>query len=84
MNADLAPLVSFILPGGAPAAAYLHLARTVVRRAERLMTALEVAEPLNPAALRYVNRLSDHLFQLARLLNDKGAKDVLWRPGANR
>ena len=84
MNAELAPLGSFILPGGAPAAAYLHLARTVVRRAERLMTALEVAEPLNPAALRYVNRLSDHLFQLARLLNDKGAKDVLWRPGANR
>ena len=84
LNAELAPLRSFILPGGSPASAHLHLARAVVRRAERLMTALSAAEPVNPAALRYVNRLSDHLFVLARHLNDKGAGDVLWRPGANR
>jgi cob(I)alamin adenosyltransferase len=84
MNAELSPLDSFILPGGEAAAAYLHLARTVARRAERLMTALDAEQALNPAALRYVNRLSDHLFVLARLLNDKGKKDILWRPGANR
>jgi cob(I)alamin adenosyltransferase len=84
MNESLAPLNSFILPGGSPAAAHLHLARTVVRRAEREMTALAETEPVNAAAIRYVNRLSDHLFVLARWLNDKGRRDVLWSPGANR
>lgn len=84
MNADLSDLTSFILPGGSPAAAQLHLARTVVRRAERLVTALAEAEPVNPLAIAYVNRLSDHLFVMARWLNGKGAGDVLWTPGANR
>jgi cob(I)alamin adenosyltransferase len=84
MNDALAPLSSFILPGGRPAAAYLHLARTVVRRAERLMTALAATDAVNPVALQYVNRLSDHLFVLARRLNDNGACDVLWVPGENR
>jgi cob(I)alamin adenosyltransferase len=84
MNAELAPLNSFVLPGGRPAAAYLHLARTVVRRAERLITELASREPVNPEAVKYVNRLSDHLFVLGRHLNDKGAADVLWVPGANR
>jgi cob(I)alamin adenosyltransferase len=83
-TAELAPLTSFILPGGAAAAAHLHLARTVVRRAERAVAALAEAEPINPAALRYVNRLSDLLFVLARRANDGGRADVLWRPGANR
>ncbi|SMH36970.1 cob(I)yrinic acid a,c-diamide adenosyltransferase [Azospirillum agricola] len=84
MNADLAPLTSFILPGGSPAAAHLHLARTVARRAERLMTDLARHEPVNPAALKYINRLSDHLFVLGRVVNGNGAGDVLWVPGANR
>jgi cob(I)alamin adenosyltransferase len=84
MNATLRPLDSFILPGGTPAAAYLHLARTVTRRAERLVCALAVAEPVNPEAAKYLNRLSDHLFVLGRRLNDNGAQDVLWRPGATR
>jgi cob(I)alamin adenosyltransferase len=84
INATLAPLDSFILPGGTPAAAYLHLARTVVRRAERLVSELAQAESVNPEALKYLNRLSDHLFVLGRRLNDSGARDVLWRPGANR
>jgi cob(I)alamin adenosyltransferase len=84
MNAKLAPLDSFILPGGKPAAAYLHLARTVTRRAERLMTALAEQQPVNPLAVAYINRLSDHLFVLARAINDNGAGDILWRPGANR
>ncbi|MFQ5765351.1 MAG: cob(I)yrinic acid a,c-diamide adenosyltransferase, partial [Rhodospirillales bacterium] len=84
MNAELEPLKSFILPGGTEAAAWLHLTRTVVRRCERLMTELAAAEAVNPEAIRYVNRLSDHLFVLARHLNDRGAKDVLWEPGANR
>jgi cob(I)alamin adenosyltransferase len=84
MNADLAPLTSFILPGGSPAAAHLHLARTVVRRAERLMTDLARGEPVGAAALKYVNRLSDHLFVLSRVVNRNGADDVLWVPGANR
>ena len=84
MNAELAPLDSFVLPGGRPAAAYLHLARTVVRRAERLITELASRESVNPEAVKYVNRLSDHLFVLGRHLNDKGAADVLWVPGANR
>jgi len=84
MNARLAPLDSFVLPGGRPAAAYLHLARTVVRRAERLIAGLAAGEPVNPEAVKYVNRLSDHLFVLGRHLNDDGAADVLWVPGANR
>jgi len=84
MNAELAPLNSFVLPGGSAASAYLHLARTIARRAERDMTRLAEQGPVNPAAIRYINRLSDHLFVLARYENDKGAKDVLWKPGANR
>ncbi|HEY2070436.1 MAG TPA: cob(I)yrinic acid a,c-diamide adenosyltransferase [Rhizomicrobium sp.] len=84
MNAELSPLNSFILPGGSPAAAHLHLARTVARRAERLMVELAEAEPVNAAAIRYINRLSDHLFVAARFANDKGAADVLWVPGQNR
>ncbi|MFN4089155.1 MAG: cob(I)yrinic acid a,c-diamide adenosyltransferase [Alphaproteobacteria bacterium] len=84
MNARLAPLRSFVLPGGTPAAAHLHMARSVTRRAERMMTDLAGREPVNPAALRYVNRLSDHFFVMARHLNDEGARDVLWQPGANR
>jgi len=84
MNARLAPLQSFVLPGGSAAAAALHLARTIVRRAERLAVALSHAEPVNPAAIRYLNRLSDHLFVLSRHVNDDGARDVLWVPGANR
>jgi cob(I)alamin adenosyltransferase len=83
LNADLAPLTSFVLPGGTPGAAYLHLARTVVRRAEREMTALARAEAVNPEAIRYINRLSDLLFVLARGLNNGGAQDVLWEPGRN-
>ncbi len=84
MNASLAPLASFILPGGTPAAAHLHLARTIVRRAERLIAELALSQPVNPEALKYLNRLSDHLFVLGRRLNDNGAGDVLWIPGANR
>src|ERR1700691_3469234 len=84
MNAMRQPLASFILPGGTPAAAYLHLARTVTRRAERLVCALAVEEKVNPEAVKYLNRLSDHLFVLSRRLNDNGARDVLWRPGATR
>jgi len=83
LNAELSDLTSFILPGGTAAAAHLHLARTVVRRAERLITELAEKEPLNPACVQYVNRLSDHLFVLARHLNKRGQKDVLWAPGAN-
>ena len=86
LNAELAPLRSFILPGGRPAAAYLHLARTICRRAERLMVELaeKSSESVTPAALRYVNRLSDFLFVLARYANDKGGSDILWHPGLNR
>ncbi len=84
MNVELLPLESFVLPGGTPAAAYLHLARTVVRRAERLAVALAETHPVNPEALKYLNRLSDHLFVMGRHLNDRGARDVLWRPGAFR
>ena len=84
LNVALKPLNSFVLPGGKPAAAFLHLARTVTRRAERLVTELAAQEPVNPIAIHYLNRLSDHLFVLARYLNDKGAADVLWVPGANR
>jgi cob(I)alamin adenosyltransferase len=84
MNEALAPLDSFVLPGGSPCAAYLHLARTVSRRAERLVSELAAVETVNPEALKYINRLSDHLFVLSRRVNDNGAGDVLWRPGANR
>ncbi len=84
MNAELQPLTSFILPGGTPTSAYLHLARTVARRAERLICALSETEPVNAAAIRYINRLSDHLFVLARWENEKGQRDVLWVPGGNR
>ena len=83
MNGSLEPLKSFILPGGTEAAAWLHLARTVVRRAERRMTELATEEAMNDTAMKYVNRLSDHLFVLARTLNDGGKTDVLWRPGQN-
>ncbi|OHC74805.1 MAG: ATP:cob(I)alamin adenosyltransferase [Rhodospirillales bacterium RIFCSPLOWO2_12_FULL_58_28] len=81
LNAGLEPLDSFILPGGSPASACLHMARTVTRRAECLISGLA---GVNPAALCYVNRLSDHLFVLARHLNNDGADDVLWAPGTNR
>lgn len=84
MNAELAPLNSFILPGGTPAAAYLHLARTVTRRAERHICALAEHETVGANTIAYVNRLSDHLFVTARWLNAKGASDVLWIPGGNR
>lgn len=84
MNEELAPLTSFVLPGGSPVAAYLHLARTIVRRAERLMVELARSEQIGAPALKYVNRLSDHLFVASRFLNGKGAQDVLWTPGANR
>ena len=84
INEALSPLASFILPGGTPAAAALHLARAVVRRAERAAVAAAASMPLNPQALAYINRLSDHLFVLARLVNVAGGGDVLWRPGATR
>lgn len=81
-NADLAPLTSFILPGGTTLSAALHIARTVTRRAERLVAALAEAEPdTSPEALRYLNRLSDLLFVLGRVANSNGARDVLWVPG---
>jgi len=83
-NGDLAPLNSFILPGGSPAAAYLHLARTVVRRAERSMVELAQAEKVSPQAIRYANRLSDFLFVASRVVNDGGKNDVLWVPGKSR
>jgi cob(I)alamin adenosyltransferase len=86
LNDGLAPLRSFILPGGSPAASWLHLARTVCRRAERLMVELndKPDEGVSAAALKYVNRLSDFLFVAGRHANDKGARDVLWVPGQNR
>ena len=85
MTAELGPLKSFILPGGAPAAAALHLARTVSRRAERTAVALvATGEPVNPVAMRYLNRLSDYLFVAARQANDGGRADVLWQSGATR
>jgi cob(I)alamin adenosyltransferase len=84
MNGDLEPLASFILPGGEETAALLHLARTVTRRAERRMTALAAKRAINPEAIKYINRLSDHLFVLSRRLNDNGASDVLWVPGGAR
>ncbi len=84
MTATLPPLDSFVLPGGTPAAAHAHLARTVVRRAERLVVALAREEAVNPAVIRFLNRLSDHLFVLGRVLNEGGTADVKWVPGANR
>jgi cob(I)alamin adenosyltransferase len=86
LNAKLTPLTSFVLPGGTPAAAYLHLARTICRRAERTIVELAAApdEPVNDAAIHYVNRLSDFLFVASRAENNNGAGDVLWVPGQNR
>lgn len=84
MNADLAPLDSFVLPGGSPAPAAVHLARAVTRRAERSATAAAVEVAINPQALAYLNRLSDLLFVMARRLNGNGAGDVKWVPGASR
>lgn len=84
LNQVLPPLTSFILPGGSEAAARVHVARAAVRRAERAMTALGEGEPVNPAALAYINRLSDYLFVLARAINAAGSGDVLWVPGQNR
>jgi len=86
LNAKLAPLTSFVLPGGTPAAAYLHLARTICRRAERIIVELAAApgEPVNDAAIHYMNRLSDFLFVASRAENNNGAGDVLWVPGQNR
>jgi cob(I)alamin adenosyltransferase len=83
-NADLSPLDSFVLPGGSPASAHLHHARTVTRRTERDIVRLASEEPVTPAVLEYVNRLSDLLFVLARYLNDRGATDVRWKPGLHR
>jgi cob(I)alamin adenosyltransferase len=84
MNATLPALTSFILPGGTPGAAMAHLARTVVRRAERHVVTLAREEAVNPEIVRYLNRLSDHMFVLSRHMNGDGAGDVLWVPGANR
>lgn len=83
-NEDLAPLTSFVLPGGSEAAARLHVARASVRMAERAVVALSARERVNPAALAYINRLSDWLFTAARVANNNGAEDVTWVPGANR
>ena len=86
LNAELAPLRSFVLPGGSPAAAHLHLARTICRRAERLTAELmdRPGESVTPEVLKYLNRLSDDLFVASRYANGKGAGDVLWKPGENR
>ena len=84
MNASVAPLTSFVLPGGTAGAAHAHLARVTVRRAERRVVALSHVETVTPAVVRFLNRLSDHLFVLGRRLNHNGAADVLWVPGANR
>jgi cob(I)alamin adenosyltransferase len=83
-NDSLAPLTSFVLPGGSAASAYIHLARGIVRRCERDIVALAAVEPINKEALKYVNRLSDLLFVLARYLNGRGTSDVLWQPGLSR
>jgi len=84
MNEDLQPLSSFTLPGGSAAAAYLHLCRTIVRRAERRLVSIAEKEDINPIVIRYLNRLSDHAFVMSRALNNNGADDILWVPGANR
>jgi len=83
-NEHLNPLMSFVLPGGSPASAYLHLARTAIRRAERDLAELAANEPINAEALKYVNRVSDLFFVLGRYMNGRGTVDVLWKPGANR
>jgi len=84
LNSDMSALTSFILPGGSAPAAYLHQARTVARRAERMMVSLSAEADINPHALAYINRLSDFLFVAARWCNEQGANDVLWKPGASR
>ena len=84
LNEDLEPLSSFILPGGSEASARVHVARATTRAAERAMVALAAQDAVNPAALAYINRLSDLLFVLARVLNNNGRRDVQWVPGANR
>jgi cob(I)alamin adenosyltransferase len=86
LNKDLKPLTSFVLPGGSPAAAHLHLARTICRRAERIIVELSgrPGEKVSSEVIKYVNRLSDFLFVAARYLNDRGDSDVLWVPGQNR
>jgi cob(I)alamin adenosyltransferase len=84
MNETLAPLASFVLPGGTALAAHLHLARAICRRAEAAIVALAAQEPINDAAAKYANRLSDHLFVMARAANDGGMGDVLWIPGGTR
>ena len=83
-NSTLASLDSFVIPGGSHAAAHLHHARTVIRRAERCMTEIAYQEPVNPAALKYANRLSDLLFVLARNLNQQGQIEIVWQPGLHR
>jgi cob(I)alamin adenosyltransferase len=84
LNEKLSPLTSFILPGGSPAAAHLHLARAIARRAERAIVALADVETISPEAVKFANRLSDLLFVAARYANDQGRADLLWKPGANR
>jgi cob(I)alamin adenosyltransferase len=84
LNEKLSPLTSFILPGGTPAAAHLHLARAIARRAERAIVALAEVESISPEAVKYANRLSDLLFVAARYANDQGRADLMWKPGANR
>ena len=84
LNAKLSPLNSFVLPGGTAASAYLHLARTIARRAERIICALATVEKINPVSIKYINRLSDFLFVMARIANSNGDKDVLWEPAINR
>ncbi|WP_431281030.1 cob(I)yrinic acid a,c-diamide adenosyltransferase [Humitalea sp. 24SJ18S-53] len=84
MNQGVAPLRSFVLPAGTAAAAHAHMARTIVRRAERVTVSLAAKEPVNPAAIRYLNRLSDHLFVFARARNAEAGGDVTWTPGATR
>jgi cob(I)alamin adenosyltransferase len=84
LNDKLSPLTSFILPGGSPAAAHLHLARAIARRAERAIVALADVEAISPEAVKFANRLSDLLFVAARYANDQGRADLLWKPGANR
>jgi len=84
LNETLEPLTSFILPGGSPAAAHLHLARAIARRAERAIVAAAAVETISPEAIKFANRLSDLLFVAARYANDQGKADLLWKPGANR
>jgi cob(I)alamin adenosyltransferase len=84
LNEKLTPLNSFVLPGGAPAAAHLHVARAITRRAERVIVALAAQESISPEAVKFANRLSDLLFVAARYANDQGKADILWKPGANR